>query len=253
MENGETPYFISWMRTYRPWSTFMKEYLTKFDMQIMRLSCSQLCKLLPTPKTRGTIQLVQAAVDRNCFKIALWCLDRQFYYSPQISASFCAPATSPEEEESQKAILLRLFATHYKVSALCAMKNNFKLLKWSQEVSFPFEGPQSIVTAAAGNGNLPMVIWALERGSKWSVFTFREAVKSGNLELMQYLHSKGCPWDETCCYEAAGHTQIEILQWLRSNGCPWSDKTTYVAALRGNLAAFQWAIKTVVIGIRFTV
>lgn len=74
--------------------------------------------------------------------------------------------------------------------------------------------PNAMISIAALNGQLPIVNWFREIGTKPSIITMLAAVKGGHLHILQYLLDQGCPIHEDTLETAVMHGHLHILQWI---------------------------------------
>lgn len=102
--------------------------------------------------------------------------------------------------------------------------------------------------AAANQGRLECMKWALENGALWqSTAPYRghettAAAGSGNLECLRYAHEHGCEWQRgRATWEAARYGQLACLQYAHEHGAPWNPETTSIAAEHGHLACLKYA------------
>ncbi len=72
--------------------------------------------------------------------------------------------------------------------------------------------------------NIPMINYLLERGCKWTIYSFSFGISSLDINLLEYIKSKGCYWGilhEKHINIVKSHNNIS--QWLKLNGCQWNE------------------------------
>ncbi|KXZ46218.1 hypothetical protein GPECTOR_46g287 [Gonium pectorale] len=81
-----------------------------------------------------------------------------------------------------------------------------------------------VATAAAGSGNLELLVWLRQRGCPWDAATFAAASEWGSQEMLEWMAAEGCPMgDKGEPYVRAGRTSdLATLRCLRRLGCPFS-------------------------------
>jgi len=81
-----------------------------------------------------------------------------------------------------------------------------------------------VCTAAARNGHLHVLAWAVEYGCPWNASVCIEAAKTGHLKTLEWARRKGCVWNSLVCVEAAERGHIHILEFARRD-LPWAPCT----------------------------
>jgi len=96
---------------------------------------------------------------------------------------------------------------------------------------------ESVCVAAAENGHMEVLRWALSKHCPCAADTWcasvRRAGKHNDYRPLALLHSAKRPWDETVWIAAA--PDEEVRTWLKKRGCPGSQETP--AAGAGAVAA----------------
>ena len=77
----------------------------------------------------------------------------------------------------------------------------------------------NIYKYSAINGYLDNLKWCREMNYRFTIDTYKNAIRSGKMEVVQWLFFK---YDSGtyCCETAAANGYLDILCWLRVNECP---------------------------------
>jgi hypothetical protein len=141
-----------------------------------------------------------------------------------------------EQPLDKDAILLR-------VLGFIGVGDNLETLKVNQRWRSLCPLPRSVLSKAAGIGDLHHVKWLVQRGSHGSQMqsAANVAVHNKHLHIMQYLHSAGCQLQQSYCKLAAKQADLEMLRWLRANDAPWDiADVACCAAERGSIEIMTW-------------
>ena len=127
---------------------------------------------------------------------------------------------------------------------LAALKGRLSVLRWLRISWYPMD--VSTFTAAARNGHLVCMEWALESGLDQGTFivsvAMTAAAESGHLDILKWIRETlMCPWFTRTVEAAAKNGHMHCLKWARENGCPWNEDTCHYAALLGHLECLKWA------------
>ena len=93
-----------------------------------------------------------------------------------------------------------------------------QVVEWLVENDCPMD--YTICIAAAGQGEISILKWAMSMGFKSDSYTFSAAARNGHIQAMEYLLSVKCPWISYTCKCAARNGQTDAFKWLVENGCP---------------------------------
>lgn len=145
-------------------------------------------------------------------------------------------------------------------------------VQWMHQKGCPWD--EQTCAAAAGHGNLKLLMWLRKNGCPWDDFTLLRATRAGHIEIVQYLFKHNCPqgkalhiealymaaarkgyktvvkflnsaaqncsWNEDAMRLAAFNGHSELVKWLYDNGCPW-DSMVYEAAVQsGHRYLAKW-------------
>lgn len=129
---------------------------------------------------------------------------------------------------------------------------------------------KSLLRAAAKDGHLSVVRWAICEGCRYDESVFLVAAEQGHVDIMQFLFESGCNmplascafwsaarggsiaaldflhrqgfmFDSSVCYAAAMAGKCNALKWLRSHGCPWDTQVRVWSAKGGHIEVYKWA------------
>jgi len=110
-------------------------------------------------------------------------------------------------------------------------KGSLEAAKWGRDRGFPL--PPQMCEEAAANGRLEVLRWLHEEcKEKWDAYTANAAAANGHLPCLQYAVGAGCEWDEAVCHSAAIYGYSHVLRWARANGAPWRPHTRALAKER---------------------
>lgn len=68
------------------------------------------------------------------------------------------------------------------------------------------------------------------------------AAWAGDLEILQFLHENGSRASENTVYRAIQSGKLEVVQWLLENGSPWNKRLLHAARQSGKTDIFNWCI-----------
>lgn len=99
--------------------------------------------------------------------------------------------------------------------------------------------------SAAKEGFMNLVVWAKEKGCRFSLNTFRQAVQGGNLTILSWLKESGCPTHFSAVNDAIASGQLEALKWLKkecwTHPALWRSMTLPgIAARYGKVQILKW-------------
>ncbi|KXZ43749.1 hypothetical protein GPECTOR_81g198 [Gonium pectorale] len=104
---------------------------------------------------------------------------------------------------------------------------DLEVLQWLRQRGCPLDAAKvaALATAAAQNGQLPVLAWAVEElgAPVQSAALMDAAAASGRVELMAWLRERGCPWSADTFNITAGMGCELALEWLVERGCPMPD------------------------------
>jgi hypothetical protein len=82
---------------------------------------------------------------------------------------------------------------------------------------------RDVLDVAAGQGNIPMLNWVVDRGAQPNQATMAIAAAYGHTAACARLRELGCAWDSWALKQAAAHGHVETVKWLRKHSCPSDD------------------------------
>nr|UMO78407.1 Ankyrin repeat domain containing protein [Pandoravirus belohorizontensis] len=107
------------------------------------------------------------------------------------------------------------------------------------ERDYPLNGV--LTSAAAAQGNVPMLVHLLNMRCPWGDDACRLAAAGGHLEAVRFLRARGCRWDASTCSAAARGGHLHVLKYAHEHGCAWDERTPTAAAKGGHLGCLQYA------------
>jgi hypothetical protein len=254
----------------------LTKFFDPFGCCLMRMTCKSFRTFFPEIPVfnlnSSLIPLANHAAVMGEFKIALWCVGRQYIFREYLNAKFCRTLASESDAIAQRELLLTHFYLDSSVPDFCAEENNLQLLQWADQNEYPIN-PRIVLHCAIKHRNEEMIKFALKfqhcpaNSLRWSksieindtpiikwkakiasaplcdATTYLLAAENGNLELMKYLKENGCEWNRaSTCSAAAKGGNLNVLKWLRDQGCSWDGETCNSAASTGNFEILKWAI-----------
>jgi hypothetical protein len=207
---------------YHPLRIFLKEYLSPYNLCLLRMTCQTLRSLLAVPRTKGKkkVFLVNASLLSGDFHVAAWCLDENFPIKPLKTSvkeifTICKESNS---QEAQKEIIEQFERKKSQHTTFCAEMNNFPLLKWMIGEGFATNSI-NILTSAAFHGNIEMFDFVVscnelvDEPQKNQVFY--AASKGGHIEMMKKLIALGHKPASEHLNLAIAHNQLPLVLWLQ--------------------------------------
>jgi hypothetical protein len=85
--------------------------------------------------------------------------------------------------------------------------------------------PNETVNLAVMLGDKDLVLWLINNGCMWDIYTFSYSLENKSIEFMEWLKNKGCFWG--CLSSTHEHIIISnsnIKDWLKKNNCTWALK-----------------------------
>lgn len=100
----------------------------------------------------------------------------------------------------------------------------------------------SLTTAAASDGHISVLKWAISEGYPYDEATTAAAAGSGHLEILKYLHEiVKCPWDSTTTQSAARGGHVITLEYAVDNKCDFNEQIVVDGANRGYLSIVEYS------------
>jgi hypothetical protein len=240
---------------YQPLRIFLQEYLSPYDLCLLRLSCQTFRSLfVRSHKKINKVFITNWALICGDFHIAVWCLERKFRIKKLVACKeFFQISQTLEIEEAQKWIIKNYFRSpNTNCSGFCAESNNFSLLKWVTDQKYGLDS-LTIACWAAFHGNFEMLDWIVEmrtdvRDPSFAVNVriVRMASKGGQLEMIKKLIDFGFKPDVYCFNAAVESNQLSVALWLQEKYAFRLDKnatTATAASTSGSLEIIKFIIE----------
>lgn len=96
------------------------------------------------------------------------------------------------------------------------------------------QGDASCCSAAAWEGDLPMLQWLRERGCPWNVWTIVDG--SWNMEILRWARTPPCcPWNASTLSLVVRRGHVDAVTFMVENGCPVKESALIEAAYVGRV------------------
>jgi len=121
------------------------------------------------------------------------------------------------------------------------LRGHIDFVKWVMEGASP-NGPDNIISYAAGTGSIALIRWFLARGWELTNSAFHSAAQAGNVQVLDWLVAQGLTPDDDALYAAAEGGSIDSLAWLTSHGCSLFKDVATVAAVGQPIKVLTWLL-----------